>query len=205
MFAHKMKKPGLHREAIQNLKGSSLEHYSESNDGLSFLEGWTYIGMFLVEAKTSLKLFTDFNRKDKFTEMDEIVFYQSLFKNFVLSYAKCFSSSGKGRLSLDANDVYSSQQDLKKIHEEIMEIRNKYVAHNDDSDFNISIALTSETDRELTLAQTYTIMTPVNRIKKYLEVVEFCESQVVVKFNKMVDKIEIKIGKKIIFTQGSEH
>lgn len=194
-----MKESRLYEDAIENLRGSSLEGYSQRDD-FEILARWTYVGMFLYEAKASLELLTKYD-KDKFTEMDDIILYQSLFKNFIMSYSKCFSSSGKGRTSLNANDIFTEQTDLLQLHNKIMKIRNTYVAHNDQSDFNISIVLTTETEKEINMTQTYTIMTPVRELDKFKELVEFCEYQIVVKFNKIVDKIEGVVGKKIKFNQ----
>jgi len=156
--------------------------------------------MFLFEAKLSLDFLRKYD-KEKFAEMEDVILYHGLFKNFILSYAKCFSSSGKGRTALNPNDIFKTQTDLLELHHEVMKIRNTYVAHNDESDFNISVVVTSETENEIKIAQTYTVMAPVNELNRFKELVEFCEYQVVIKFNKIADKIEGVIGKKIKFDQ----
>lgn len=194
-----MENTQLKKDAIQNLQGTDLKSFSIDNEDLSILSGWTYIGMYLVEAKTSLNLSENYNRKEKFTEIEDVTLAQGMFKNFVLSYAKCFSRSGKGKISLDSNEIFSSRHDLRIVHEKIMKIRNTYVAHNDDNDYAISIAMTHEGENEITLAQTYTIMTPLSDYKVFRETLEYCEVQVIVKFNRKVDKIQIKIGKNIKF------
>lgn len=189
----------LYKDAIANLKGSSLEVYFQKDD-FEILARWTYIGMFLYEAKVSLDLLRKYD-KDKITEMEDVILYHGLFKNFILSYAKCFSSSGKGRTALNPNEIFKTQTDLLELHNRVMKIRNTYVAHNDESDFNISVVVTSETENEINMAQTYTIMTLVNELNGFKELVEFCEYQVVIKVNKIADKIEAVIGKKIKFDQ----
>ena len=100
---------------------------------------------------------------------------------------------------MNANDMFKSQTDLLEAHNKLMKIRNTYVAHNDESDYNISIVLTSEEENKISLAHTYTIMTPVNDLNNFKELVDFCEHQVVLKVNKIADKIEAKVGKKINF------
>ena len=189
----------LRKDAIKNLQGTDLKTYSIDNEELNILSGWTYITMFLVEAKTSLTLSEKYNQKEKFTEIEDVTLAHGMFKNFVLSYAKCFSSSGKGKISLDSNDIFSSRYDLKQIHEKILTIRNTYVAHNDDNDYDVSVSMTREDENEITLAQTYTIMTPLSDFKSFRETLEFCEEQVILKFNKKIDKIQIRIGKTIKF------
>lgn len=194
-----MEKFNLKKDAIQNLQGTHLNSFSIANEDLNILIGWTYIGMYLVEAKTSLNLSENYNRKEKFTEIEDITLAHGMFKNFVLSYAKCFSSSGKGKISLDCNEIFTSRQDLKVNHEKIIKTRNTYVAHNDDNEYDISIAMTLEGQNEITLAQTYTIRTPLSDYKAFRETVEYCEKQVIIKFNKKIDKIQTRIGKNIIF------
>lgn len=194
-----MEKFHLKKDAIQNLQGTHLKSFSIANEDLNILSGWTYIGMYLVEAKTSLNLSENYNRKEKFTEIEDITLAHGMFKNFVLSYAKCFSSSGKGKISLDSNEIFTSRQDLKVNHEKIIKTRNTYVAHNDDNEYDISIAMTFEGKNEITLAQTYTIRTPLSDYKAFRETVEYCEEQVIIKFNKKIDKIQTRFGKNIIF------
>lgn len=120
-----------------------------------------------------------------------------MYRNFILSYSKCYSSSGKGRISLDASDIFKDNSKLEVIHKQILEIRNKHVAHNDESSFDIAINLILQNDKIIKLANTYTISTPINEFDAYLEALEYCELQVITKINKKLDKIEKRIGKKI--------
>ncbi len=194
-----MDKSEFRKQAIQNLQGTDLKDYSLTNEDLNILSGWTYIAMFLVEAKTSLLLSENKNKEGKFTEMEQVILANGMFKNFILSYSKCFSSSGKEKISLDAKEIFSKRPDLLVTHEKILQARNTHVAHNDENDFEVSISMTSENNNEIILAQTYTIMTPLSDFKSFSETVEFCEEQVILKFNKKVDKIQTRLGKKISF------
>lgn len=194
-----MENSQLKLDAINNLQMTDLKSFSLDKADLTILSGWTFIAMFLVEAKTSLRLSETYNKKEKFTELEDMTLGHGMFKNFILSYAKCFSSSGKGKISLDPNEIFSLRKDLKAIHDKILSIRNTYVAHNDDNEYDISIVLTQENDHEIILAQTYTVMTPLSDYSLFKETVDYCEEQVIIKFNKKVDKIQEKIGKRINF------
>ena len=196
-----MDKSEFKKQAIQNLQGTDLKDYSLTNEDLNILSGWTYIAMFLVEAKTSLLLSENKNKEGMFTEMEQVVLANGMFKNFILSYSKCFSSSGNGKISLDAKEIFSKRPDLLVTHEKLLQARNTYVAHNDENNFEVSILMTSENKNEIILAQTYTIMMPLSDFKSFSETVEFCEEQVVLKFNKKIDKIQVKLGKSISFRQ----
>lgn len=202
-----LKKPNmdhseLKTDAIKNIQNSpiSKEKFLIADSDFEKLNGWTTIGMQLFEAKTSLELCEKIKEYKNLSEIEELVLSNGIFKNFILSYSKCFSSSGKNKISIDANDIFSQSQDFKKNHTKILEIRNKYVAHNDDENgIDIAIALTEETEKEIKLAQTYTIVIPYGDFKLYKETIGYVEQKVILKVNKIADKLEQKIGKKITF------
>lgn len=197
-----MKSSNLKADALEQIQNSPLlkEDFSIAESDFEKLNGWTIIGIQLLEAKTSLELCEKIKEWKNLSQIEEIVLSNGIFKNFILSYSKCFSSSGKNRISLDANDIYSQELDLKKIHTEILEIRNKYVAHNDDENgYDIAIALTAENQKEIKLAQTYTILIPYGSFNLFKETIEYSEKKIILKVNKIADKLEKKIGKKIIF------
>ena len=198
----KMNHSELKADSIKNIQNSPLlnEKFLIADSDFEKLNGWTIIGMQLFEAKTSLELCEKIKEYKNISEIEELVLSNGMFKNFILSYSKCFSSSGKNKISIDANDIFSQRQDLKNNHTKILEIRNKYVAHNDDENgFDVAIALTEQTDKEIKLAQTYTIVIPYGDFNLYKETLEFTENKVIFKVNKLADKLEQKIGKKITF------
>lgn len=53
----------------------------------------------------------------------------SMFKAFIIQYAKCFTKPWGRVAKLEANSVFDSQPDLMEIHKEVMEMRNNYIAH----------------------------------------------------------------------------
>lgn len=53
----------------------------------------------------------------------------SMFKAFIIQYAKCFTKPWGRVAKLEADSVFDSQQDLMEIHKEVMEMRNNYIAH----------------------------------------------------------------------------
>ncbi|WP_336731548.1 hypothetical protein [Chryseobacterium sp. VD8] len=191
----------LNNQALINIKDSNIfNEFSISNDDFKKLSGWTIIAMFLVESRNSLLLIEKSKKINDFTHIEEITFSNGLFKNSILSYCKCFSSSGKGQISLDAKNIYANRNDLLEIHQNMMEIRNKYIAHNDNENgFDIAISYTSENNNEIIFSQTYTFVIPYENFKKFTETIQYCEEQLIIRFNKKIDKLEKEIGKKIIF------
>lgn len=53
----------------------------------------------------------------------------SMFKAFIIQYAKCFTKPLGRVAKLEADSVFDAQQDLLEIHKEVMEMRNNYIAH----------------------------------------------------------------------------
>ncbi len=53
----------------------------------------------------------------------------SMFKAFIIQYAKCFTKPWGRVAKLEADSVFDSQQDLLEIHKEVMEMRHNYIAH----------------------------------------------------------------------------
>ena len=53
----------------------------------------------------------------------------SMFKAFIIQYAKCFTKAWGRAAKLEAKSVFDSQEDLLQIHDEVMEMRNSYIAH----------------------------------------------------------------------------
>lgn len=194
-----MKDQGIIKDAQANLQTSELKEFQFDHADLTMLNNWTYLGMFLHEASRSIVLSEEFKKKDTLPEMDEMIKAHALFKNAILSYAKCFSSSGNGRISLDANTVYSNDAKLKAVHERIMEIRNTFAAHNGLNNMDVSIIATYEQDNEIVLAQTYTISTPLSEFEDFKSAIDHAQTWVIENFNKKIDKIQERIGKTIVF------
>ena len=187
----------IEKNAIENISKTDLKDFLPDNAELGLLKSWNYILMFIFESKTSFSIMRKIFEKENYENIEEVILAQGMYRNFILSYSKCYSSSGKGRISLDASDIFKDNSKLEVIHKQILEIRNKHVAHNDESSFDIAINLISQNDKIVKLANTYTISTPINEFDAYLEALEYCELQVITKINEKLDKIEKRIGKKI--------
>ncbi|MBP0902263.1 hypothetical protein ACFSKN_17250 [Mariniflexile gromovii] len=71
--------------------------------------------MQIREARESLLFSKKFGNKKTFENFEEFVLANAMFKNSILSYAKCFSSSGTGKISIDANEIILSHTVTYKI------------------------------------------------------------------------------------------
>ena len=192
------KRDQLTQDAETNLQ-PVLKNFKLGDEQFNDLGNWTYLGIFLHDAARSIALSERFNEKDKFAEMDDVILAHGMFRNFILSYAKCFSQSGSGRISLDARQVFKGQEELLAIHNRVMEIRNTFGAHNGLNDIDVSIIATEEQTDKVILAQTYTLLTPLGEFGDFKKVISHAEEWVVITFNRKVDKLQERLGKTIVF------
>ena len=192
-------KQEFQESVINNLQSLLSENFTINNSETQSLAAWTTLSMQILEAEKSLQFSEKFKREDEFSNYEDFVLSHALFKNGILAYAKCFSTSGKGKVSLDAKQLFKDHPELKTIHESIMEIRNTYVAHNDDNNYEMAIVLSKEENDEIILSQTITFRNPIANYSKYYELFDFCSESLVLKINGKADKIEKRIGKKIKF------
>lgn len=73
-----------------------------------------------------------------FDEHKKRLIRQSLCFSIIISYAKCFSdaSKGKGRTKLEKKDhLKQAEKDLSSLHDTIIAMRNTYIAHGGENEF----------------------------------------------------------------------
>lgn len=187
-------------DLTENLKSLTDQNFVISEDETQYLKSWTNLSMQILEAEHSLRFANTFNEKHPFDNFEEFVLAHGMFKNSVLSYAKCFSSSGSGKVSLDAKEIFKNEPKLKEIHFALMEMRNEYIAHNGNSDFELAIVFQKKVEKEITLRQTITFKSPNGEYEKFFDLFEHCTNYVIEKVNKKLDKLEDKFGMKIKFS-----
>ncbi len=168
------------------------------------LNRWSYLMMLAFEAKSFLSLSETTHQVHTKSTMEEVLTQQALFRGFVLSYAKCFSSAGQGRSSLDENEVFRLKPELKPHHRRILDIRHKFAAHNDSSGLDEAVILVEERPEEFIITHMYTIATPLHEYPTYKDLIAALEEYVVGATNKHNDSLEKKYGKKIIVNEGQQ-
>lgn len=127
----------------------------------------------------------------------------ALYSSFVLAYAKCFTTVGAGQKKLDANDVFKDAKHLRPTHDEILLIRHKLVAHNDNSE-HVRVDLSFlELDDMYQLRHSVSMSIPAGDFPEWLKMVEYVQNYTVVKINKSLDALEIQLGKPIRNVSGN--
>lgn len=69
------------------------------------------------------------------TSLDDTLEVMGYFRGAVNAYAKCFVSSGTGKITLQVSEVIGDHPERLAAHERLMQLRHKYAAHNDDNEF----------------------------------------------------------------------
>lgn len=85
-----------------------------------------------------------------------------LYKAFIITYGKCFASGEKRGISLKAKKVFKDNEQLLQRHNQVIEARNKYVAHADSVVYEESeVYLASSGDEKEVFAPTHKYSHPV--------------------------------------------
>lgn len=129
--------------------------------------------------------------------MEQVLVAQSLFRTSIICYGKCYSSAGVGRITLDKNKVFKGEDKLKALHDHMVNIRNSFVAHNDENNFDIAVIAAKETDEAILIKHTYTLATPLNEYNDYRSVLSHCSEYVALGINKYLDRLQKDLGKLI--------
>lgn len=100
----------------------------------------------ICEAKYYISRAEEIGSPVQFRSLGGIFEFFVYFRGALNSYAKCFVSSGAGRMRLDGKVVFRARPDMRDWHTRIIDLRHKYVAHSDDNEFEKVSLEWSETD-----------------------------------------------------------
>lgn len=180
------------KEEAQKQVSDSLPHFNFDSDDFKSLENWNYLGYALLHAMNALGFAEKFLNDPAYEVLNQITIGQALFKDSIMSYCKCFSSSESLRVKIDINAVTKDLPDkesYRQTHVEILEIRNKFVAHNLENNFELSTIGAKQEGNKIILSSTITILTPTNDFDKFREQYMLVSNYVILKANKIADKI----------------
>lgn len=161
------------------------------------LARWSYLMMQIFEARSFLDLAEGTYQLHPKSTLSEILTQQALFRSFLLSYGKCFASSGKGRSSLDANKVFAGKPESFEVHRRIMDLRNKFAAHNDVSGLDEAVIEVEERSDEFLIGHRYSFGIPMNECASYKTALAVVEEKLLVQINKALDSLEARLQKKV--------
>lgn len=169
---------------------------AKTPEEFSNLNKWTYLLMQFVEANTYLELAQGVTISET-SGIHEVLAHQAFFKIFLISYVKCFRAN-KGRTGLDAKDVFPAGGHASTIHAELVDYRNRFGAHSDNSGLEDASIEVIQTPEAYHIWHRYAAAFPIHRYAAYRDLLKIMEERIVEKVEKAKGQLEIQLGKPII-------
>lgn len=160
------------------------------------LAGWNYILMQVAMADHYLKHLRAHERLSDPT--DDIFQLNAWFVAFLVTYGKCFASTGSKIVKLEGRDVFRSDSSALKTHERIMHLRNTYAAHSGESGIVRSSNVVKDEGTHITVKHLLTLATPTNEFADFAHALDVLDAHVVGRMNAQLDKLQTKLGKPIL-------
>lgn len=124
------------------------------------------------------------------------------YKSALNSYAKCFISAGPGQIRLDPMPVFQSDPTYLEKHNRLINLRHKYIAHNDENEIESVIVVEEDAPNELLLRLQYVVSFPFDRLYELLELIRLVEVYVVDRQNAHLSAVKREIGKPVRIAEG---
>jgi hypothetical protein len=117
------------------LKTSDQMYYILDNPKSKQWIGYMSIKSDLEYVRSLINMLKRKISKSEKNEDDELI-EKSIWISSIITYCKCFTNASKGRqVQLDKKNLFKNKPQLSSFHEEIMEMRNNYIAHAGQSSF----------------------------------------------------------------------
>ncbi|WP_160060318.1 hypothetical protein [Psychromonas sp. L1A2] len=122
---------------------------------------------------------------------------KSLYISLVITYGKCFASANGRRLKLDKSAVFNKEtDDLKVLHEQLIEARNEYIAHGGNTDLeSSSVSLVFHPDLRnkvppiMSIDSYYVNSLSKSSFEKYQKLIVYLNDFVINKINVLYEKV----------------
>lgn len=189
---------------MKQLAKAEISHHKavEVDKRFGIMDRWTFLMMQVFEAKTFLDLAESTHSVHQQSSLEEVLTQQALFRAFLLSYGKCFASSGKGRSSIDPKKVFGGKEELLPVHDRVMELRHKFAAHNDVSGLDEALIDIEERENEFVFTHRFAIANPLNEYNGYRKSIDAIEEYVIDGTNKALASLEQHFGKRMTLQNG---
>ena len=153
---------------------------------------------------TSAKYYLDQlkSRKPDLVKPNDSFEVMALLSAFILQYSKCFTSGGKGQVTLDERKVFALGSGALVAHKRILEIRHNLVAHNGNSDLVLADLGVKEQDDRFVVKHFLTFAIPLNELGVFEEALEATLAHSVLALNKHLDSIGEKLGKMVLLDEA---
>lgn len=164
------------------------------------LKQWHGVLFQLTSAKHYLDLLKA--RNPDLGNLEDSYAVMALLSAFILQYSKCFTSGGKGQVTLDENKVFASGCEALAAHKRILDIRHNLVAHNGNSDLLLPDIGVKEQDDRFVVKHFLTFAIPLNELDAFEVALETTYRHSVLALNKHLDSIGEKLGKIVLLDEA---
>lgn len=168
------------------------------------LQRWICLMQQICEAKYYISRAEAIGHPKQFQSLDGIFEFLVYFRGALNSYAKCFVSSGSGKMRVDATEVFRTRPNLLGWHSRIIDLRHKYVAHSDHNEFEKSSLECREADSELLVRLQYHFSFPFDRLYELRDLIRHLDIYVVDRHKEHIASIERRIGKSVRVQEGEQ-
>lgn len=179
----------------------SVDDYSEA---LMPLRRWIFLMQQIHEAKYFIKRAEELGHPRLFVAWEPMLDFLVYFRGALNSYAKCFVSAGPDKIRLKSTEVFERDSAMLVVHERIIEIRNKYVAHSDDNEFESALVVISDTGQELLARSNYNFCFPFDRLYELRALIAKVETSIADGHMRCAVGMAKRIGKPVRLQQGPE-
>jgi hypothetical protein len=185
-------------------RGSSaaLGGWINVSAALRNLDRWIYLMHQVHEARYYIGRADKLGHPHLWTSYEAILDFLSYFRSALNSYAKCFVSTGSGRIKLEGTALFSTDSAVLESHRRIMDLRHKYVSHSDSNEFEDVRVIEEASDDELVVRLEYNLSFPFDRLYELRTLIGVVENHVVDGQRKHTDGIAREIGKRVRVREG---
>lgn len=187
-------------DVVFTYKGNPCPYLCPTGEEVTELESWLLFRSDLNCALESLKHILYIESKPTIFPSSESISRGLLFSSIV-SYAKCFAQARGRVVRLEKEHVFEGEAELLKTHNQVLKMRNKFVAHGDKSEFEhvmVRIALTPEPFSKEVLTP-YSLVASVaslskDTIKDYIKMASYVGSFIELKIDKLNDFLKTELA-----------
>jgi len=157
----------------------------------------TSLKLIIIDLHTILECLNRIRQTEK---QDEIIL-NSLWNNLIVTYGKIFTKSKNGFTSLVKNQIIKSE--YYKIHDQLIDLRNKFVAHREYNEIENALLLISEYRNNGNVAFEYHLpvvlqaSSPIKDLDLLHNLINDLNKTVKEKLNKNIKRIDDKLWEEI--------
>lgn len=174
--------------------------YSLDEPDFQRLKQWHGVIFQLTSAKHYLG--TLLHREHALGALEDFYEALALLSSFVLQYSKCFTSGGRGQVTLDEKRVFAAGGDGLESHRRILELRNTLVAHNGNSDLVQANLGMKELEDRFVVKHYLTFALPINELGGFELALGTVTEYSILAINKHLDSIGERLGKIVLLNES---